>query len=294
MDKLKAVFSPGSKADDSVLYGDGNADNMGKVTGEGSHFGHSRTTEPSATTAGSGPTGTSGPADTSAIDTSKPAASNTGAGIATLSSDQQKPSIDATTAAQLASKPQAQEATTVAPSSTQDTKDTTASLAASRAENSRQTQDLPDRTAGAGSGDPSHPIYDEFTTGPPGSTSHPQARAAASSAAGTTAPTSTSSANPYSSRAIDPRIDPAGSAPQKEHHVGRDAALGTAATGAAAHGGDKIHQEHEQRNAQPVPSTSQTGNSPLQRQKNTFLIVLQFLLPDPRVVEKQCHRHRLA
>lgn len=47
MDKLKAVFSPGSKADDEVMYGEGDSSNMGKMTGQGTHFGHSRTTDPS-------------------------------------------------------------------------------------------------------------------------------------------------------------------------------------------------------------------------------------------------------
>ena len=54
MDKLKSILNPGKKADDEVLYGEGNPNNLGKVTGEGTHFGASRTTaedEASGTTA---------------------------------------------------------------------------------------------------------------------------------------------------------------------------------------------------------------------------------------------------
>ena len=262
MDKIKSVFSPGSKADDNVLYGDGNSENLGKVAGEGSHFGHSRTTEPSVTTGSAAPTAGNAPAGTSALDTSRTAALNTGTGPTTLGSDTQTPSPDATRAAQLAAKSQTHDSQTTVPSNTHDARDATAGLAASRADTSRQTQNLPDRTAGQTQ--TSHPIYDQFSGTSSGTSGHPQAQSAAASAAGAAAPSSTYASSPYSSHAVDPRVDPQSKTPQK-HHVGRDAALGAGAVGAAgtaAYGGDKLHGEHEQRSTQPTAGAHQADNSP--------------------------------
>ena len=44
MDKIRNILSPGAKADDEVMYGEENPNKLGKVSGEGSHFGGSRTT----------------------------------------------------------------------------------------------------------------------------------------------------------------------------------------------------------------------------------------------------------
>ena len=44
MEKIKAILNPGAKADDEILYDTGESNNLGKQTGEGTHFGHSRTT----------------------------------------------------------------------------------------------------------------------------------------------------------------------------------------------------------------------------------------------------------
>lgn len=49
MDKIKAILNPGAKVDDDVLYDTKDSDNLGKHTGEGTHFGHSRTTHPEPT-----------------------------------------------------------------------------------------------------------------------------------------------------------------------------------------------------------------------------------------------------
>ena len=258
MEKLKSVFSPGSKADDDVLYGEGGSNNLGKVAGEGSHFGHSRTTDPSESTTGSA----NAPADSTTTGVSKPGATNTGNSGMVTGSDIQSPSTDATKAAQLASKPHDQETQRIPSSNTQDPKGTTAALAASRADASHQKDTLPDRTVGATGNTVSqagseHPIFDQFASGAKDESAHPQQHTA-KSAADTAASTSTGYSNPYSSHAVDPRVDPSARQAPKDHHIERDVGLGGATAGAAVYEGNKLHGQHKpttQSSVQPSQSS---------------------------------------
>ena len=266
MEKLKSVFSPGSKADDDVLYGEGNSNNLGKVAGEGSHFGHSRTTDPSEGTTGSA----NAPTDTTTTRISTPGAANIGTSGIVTRSDVQSPSTDATKAAQLASKPHDQETQGVSSSNTQDPKVTTAALAASRADASHQKDTLPDRTVGATGTSVSkagseHPIFDQFASGAKGTSAHPQQHTA-QSAADTAASTSTGYSNPYSSHSVDPRVDPSAHRAPKDHHIGRDVGLGGATAGAAVYEGNKLHEQHK--------PTAQSSDQPKQSSMSLIFCVV--------------------
>lgn len=240
MDKIKSVFSPGSKADDDVLYGDGNNSNLSNVAGQGSHFGHSRTTDPVE----GGSTGaTNAPAGRTGIGSSNMGTSSAGTGATSLGSNTQTSPSDALRAAQVATKPQAHDYQQTASSIRQDPRGTTSGLAASRANAPLTQQNMPDRTAGTTGGAANQaPIHNEF-----GSTfDQSQGTAGTGSSLG--------ARNPYSSRSIDPRIDPTASSAKQDHDIGRDAALGTAATG-TAYKGDRLHREHQQ-TQQPTGQSS--------------------------------------
>ena len=248
MDKLKSVFSPGSKEDDSVLYGDGNSSNLGKVTGEGTHFGHSRTTDPSESSSPSA----RGTAENATIDASKAATSNTPTSSTATEPTEQTPSSDATKAAQLASKQQPQETQEISSYDDPDQKGTNADFAASRADAGHQ-KDTP--SGATGSSDQTRsglPIDNEFALSPNSTSGQPQSQT------GTTAPNSTSYSSPYSTHSIDPRVDPSASHTQKEHQVGRDFPLGGATAGAAAYEGDKL-QEHGRPADQPLNQPGELG-----------------------------------
>ena len=253
MEKLKSVFSPGSKADDDVLYGEGKSNNLGQVAGEGSHFGHSRTTDPSASTTGSA----TAPPDSTTTSISKSAATDTATPGTVPGAYPQSPPSDATKAAQLASKPHDQETRGISSSNTQDPTGTTAGLAASRADASHQKETLPDRTVGA-TGNPASqtgselPIYDQYASDAKGTSGHPEQH---------TATTGTSYSNPYSSNTVDPRVDPSAKQTHKDHHIGRDVGFGGATAGAAVYEGDKLHEKHEPATQSSVqPSQSSMSN----------------------------------
>ena len=261
MDRIKSVFNPGAKADNEILYGQGTPDNTGKLAGEGNHFGHSRTTvDPAGNTTGTtglGSTAEPGVANTpSGFEGDVNDASSTTATRGGIPGTTQPATHTGHSNPFTSSSEGAHGSSTTAPGHRHEG---IQALASSRAEKGPQDTLQPDQhSSSAIAEDRGHNTTGIASTtgssmnnrqdlGGAGSGSYPQ--------------NTLSSSNPYSSSAIDPRVDANRSSAGRDHHVGRDAALGGTTAAGAGYAAEKYHEK-----SHDTPSTATgsqvAGNTP--------------------------------
>ena len=270
MEKIKAILNPGAKADDDILYGQGSPDNTGKVGGEGSHFGHSRTTAEGGSTAtnttGLGSTADPGVANTaSGFDKDINDASSTTAtkggipGTTQPATHTENPSAAST----------ASEGTYGSSAATpRDRHEDVKALASSRGEKGPQDTLQPDQHSSSALTEESRDLGAIGTAATTGSSiDNRQGLGTTSDIGHVTGSDSqpqdiTSASNPYSSSPLDPRVDSSRSSAGKDHHVARDAALGGTAAG-AGYAAKKHHDDKTYDGSTAMADSQGVGSNPL-------------------------------
>ena len=257
MEKIKAILNPGAKADDDVLYGQGTTDNTGKVAGEGSHFGHSRTTA-----------GTTGSESAGGPDVANAAGCERDVNDASSTTATKGGIPGATQPATHTESPNAAAATASEGAVPGDRYGSTKALASSRAGKGPQDNLQPDENSGSvlGGGNQDYVAAKDAGGSSIDNRHGPSGTQTTPLTGGTSRPQDTiSSSNPYSSAPIDPRVDPSRSSTGKDHHIARDAALGGTAAGAGyaakKHHDEKAYDSQDTTTGSHVPGSFPTDTT---------------------------------